>query len=119
MEFRQQKIFYVLRCTHLTELPAERYHHHMIHAEFFQQLQFFLDGAQAEQGLFRPDDVAGMRVKGDDDALTLQGTGILHNAFDDGLVSVMHTIESADGDDGIPKIWQMVQAAVYLHVGQN
>ena len=46
--------------------------------------------------------------------LTLQGTGILHNAFDDGLVSVMHTVESADGDDGIPKIWQMIQAAVYF-----
>ena len=58
-------------------------------------------------------------MKGDDDALSLQGTGILHNAFDDGLVSVMHTVESADGDDGIPKIWQMIQAAVYLHVGQK
>lgn len=91
----------------------------MVNTQHFQQLQLLFNGGQLCQSLVGVYDMAGMRVEGDDDAFATQAFSLIYDSADDGLMSLVHTIESADGYYGVAEGFQLVQMAVHFHPATN
>lgn len=72
-----------------------------------------------QQLLLRMDDVSGVRMERDDNALTPDSPGRLHDIPDNHFMPLMHAIEGADCNDGIRKFGQPVQVFKDTHAGKN
>jgi len=89
----------------------------VVYPFFGQELDLFLEGIDEPdicRGAF--DDLAWMWVEGNDHRLAIDAGRLLSQLFQDLLVSGMHAIESADGDDGAAKSRQVVYISIYVHL---
>ena len=56
-----------------------------------------------------------MWMKSDDYRFPIGVCSFFFQAVDDLAVAKMHPVESADGDNGIPELRQVVYVTMYLH----
>ncbi len=100
----------------LGELRGERQDQHGVHAQLRHQLGAPVVRGEQRRVAAGADDLAGVRVEGDDDGRDAQLTGALDGAADDQLVSAVHTVVGADGDDAAsPVLGDVLQATPALH----
>lgn len=104
----------------LGELGGERQDQQGVHAQLRHQFGAAVVRGQQRRVAAGSDDLAGVRVEGDDDGRNAQLTGALDGPADDQLVSAVHAVVGADGDDAAPPVLgDVLQATPALHCDRS
>ncbi len=104
----------------LRELGGERQHQHRVHTELRDQLGPARVRREQRRVAARPDDLAGVRVEGHHDRGDAEFAGALDRPPDDQLMSAVHPVERADGDDAAsPVPGDLLQATPALHLNRS
>lgn len=104
----------------LGELRRERQDQQRVDAEAGHQLGAAVVRGQDRRVAAGADDLARVRAEGDDHRGQAQGAGLGHGPSDDQLVSPVHTVVGADGDDAAsPVLGDVLQATPALHCDRS
>ncbi len=100
----------------LRELLGEREDQHRVHAQLRHQFGPAVVRGEQRRVAAGADDLAGVRVEGDDDGGDAQRPGAVHGVADDELVPAVNAVVGADGDDAAsPVLGDVLQATPALH----
>ncbi|MGX1486005.1 hypothetical protein RKD45_005081 [Streptomyces griseus] len=100
----------------LRERSGERQDQHRVHPEPGHQLGTALVRCEQRRVRAGADDLAGVRVEGDDDRGDAELPRPLHGTADDQLVSAVHPVVGPDGDDAAsPVLRDVLQATPAVH----
>ncbi len=100
----------------LRELGREGQDEHRVHAQAGHELGAAVVRGEQRRVAAGADDLAGVRVEGDDDGGHSQLPGAVHGMPDDQLVSAVDSVVGADGDDAAPPVLgDVLQATPALH----
>ncbi len=98
------------------ELGGEGQDQHRVHAQLGHEFGAPVVRGEQRGVAARADDLARVRVEGDDHRRNAEGAGPVHGVPDDQLVPAVHSVVGADGDDAAPPVLgDVLQATPALH----
>lgn len=105
LKFFDQEITNVFRSRQLGELTGKGGDHYMVYAGFDNEIEFLLQGGDELYRLPGEEQLARVRLEGDDNALAFHRFSVPYHFIEYGTVTKVHTVEGAYGKHRMLETW--------------